>query len=98
MNRHQRIEKAQAKLRELEPQWKRLKKQYEDAQSELHRAEASYDVGERVRVTETCRRGCCVENEYTGTVKGTQPNGSYIIQGDDGHKYEWASSYDMKRL
>lgn len=75
-----------------------LKLQLDKAESELNEARRSYDMGERVRVTETCRRGCCVENEYEGSVTGRTQNGCYVVTADDGHVYEYVSTYDMKRL
>lgn len=97
VKRAQRIQEAKVKLRELEPQWKHWKKLYEDAQSDLHAAERSYDIGERVQVTETCKRGCCVEHQYEGNVSAKTHNGMYCVKSTDGHVYEYVYDGDMKR-
>lgn len=83
---------------EIEPHFLSWRNKYEAAQSELRAAEASYDKGERVRVTETCRRGCCVEHEYEGEIVGGNTNGTWNIRATDGHLYEYVSKFDMKRL
>lgn len=97
-NREQRIADAEFKVMGLKLVLDPLQKQLNDAEVELNRAKASYDFGERVHVEETCRRGCCTENEYDGTITGVQKNGSYIVKSDDGHVYEYVSTYDMKRV
>jgi hypothetical protein len=51
-----------------------------------------------VRVTETCKRGCCVEHEYEGVVVGGKPNGTWCVKSDENHVYEYVSKFDMKRL
>lgn len=98
MNRAERIEAAKAHVEKIEPHYQSWRNKYEAAQSELRAAEASYDVGERVRVTETCKRGCCVEHQYEGVVVGSKPNGTWCVKSDDGHVYEYVSKFDMKRL
>ena len=98
MNRAERIAAAQAKVEQIEPGYQSWRNKYEAAQSELRAAEASYDVGERVRVTETCKRGCCVEHEYEGAIAGSEPNGTWQVRATDGHLYRYVSKYDMKRL
>lgn len=98
-NRLERISDAEFRLSGIKLVLEPLQKQLDSVQSELNRAKSSYDLDEHVKVTETCRRGCCVELEYTGTVIEENSNGSYKIKRDgDGHVFECASTYDMKRL
>ena len=97
-NRAQRIADAEFKLMGIKLAIAPLQKHLSEAEVELNRAKASYDEGERVRVEETCKRGCCVEHEYEGTVVGEEKNGTYRIKATDGHIYQYVSTYDMKRL
>ncbi len=82
--RAQRVKTAKAKLAEIEPL-------YEDAKTELRQAEESFDIGERVLVIKTCKRGCCTEESFEGVVTGFV-NGLYIVNDRK------VSHYDMKVL
>jgi len=97
-NREQRIAEAKAKVDEIEERMKPMKDELQQAKFDLYAAETSFDVGERVRVSETCNRGCCVERLYTGTVTGRCENGSNIIMSDSGGEFKYVSHHDMKRL
>lgn len=96
-NRADRIALARARVVELEPEYLRIKNAYEDAIGAVRRAEQSYDVGERVEVTRTCRRGCCIEWQYTGIVE-TASEGRYSVRrDDDGGLSEHVFDSDMAR-
>lgn len=91
--RADRIAAAQAKMDKLKAGYHA----FLDAESEFKMAQASYDLGERVRVTETCRRGCCVELEYDGVI--TDRNSSYYtVKSDKGVTYPHVYIGNMKRL
>jgi hypothetical protein len=97
-NRADRIAMAKTRIAELEPEFLQLKNEYEDAVGGLKRAERSFDEGERVEVTKTCRRGCCDELQYTGVVAERQKH-SYVVRRDsDGHLFEHVYDSDMRRL
>ena len=96
--REKRIADAEFKVMGIKLVLEPLQKQLDAAEHELRDAKRSYDVGERVQVTETCRRGCCVENEYKGTVVGRTKNGMWNVKSDDGHLYECVYDGNMKRL
>lgn len=98
LTRKQRIADAERKVTGLKLVIDPLRKQLDDAETELNRAKESYDKGERVNVTETCKRGCCIENDYNGVVVDTEKNDTYRVKGDDGHEYRYVYSGDMKRL
>lgn len=98
MTRREKIDAAKNKIAGIKLVLGPLEKHLEDAKHELRRAEKSFDKGERVHVTETCKRGCCVENEYDGTVTGETKNGMWNIKADSGHLYEYVYEGDMKRL
>lgn len=96
--RADRIASAQARVDELEPLYTRSKAEYDDAIVDLNRAKASYDIGERVHVCNTCRRGCCIEWEYDGVIEAEGSHGrSYAVRRDDGGLSEHVSIYDMTR-
>jgi hypothetical protein len=87
MNRHQRIEAAQAKLHELRPAAEAARKvvtDYEETERELRRAREMFDVGERVHVELTCRRGCCVEDKFDGVIEAVNEHGSYDVRAESG--------------
>lgn len=80
IDREERIKIAKEKLKKLEP----AKEAYENAKSELRRAENSFDIGERVKYTETCRRGCCIEKISIGIIKSFDNKyGRYTIKLND---------------
>ena len=69
------------------------------AETELATLRNGFGDGERVRVTKTCKRGCCVEHEFEGTIEGTTPNGCYNVRcDDDGTLQTYIWSGDMKRI
>ena len=95
--RSARINNAQGILDRIEPEWLRLKKEHDDAERELKAASCAFYEGERVKVTETCRRGCCVESEFIGIVVGATWNGGYIVKTcDDKLRSAWDG--DMTRV
>lgn len=96
-SRSERIADAEFRLAGIKLVIDPLLKQLNDAEVELNRAKTSYDIGEAVRVTKTCRRGCCTELEFEGSVVA-ENNGTYSIKATSGHVHEFVSTYDMKRL
>lgn len=99
MTRDKRIQKAKLLLKGAEEAIAPFQKKLQTAQDELNSAERSFDEGERVSVTETCRRGCCVENEYVGVIVGPTPNGLWNVKDDEsGHIYQYVYEGDIKRL
>jgi hypothetical protein len=44
----------------------------------LREAREGYDIGEKVSIEETCRRGCCTEFEATGKIVGKK-GGLYTV-------------------
>lgn len=97
MNRSDRIAVAKARVAELEPDYLRVRNEYEDAVGAVKRAEASFDVGERVHVEKTCRRGCCVELEYDGVVESADTLTYSVRRDADGWLFENVWHNDMKR-
>lgn len=96
-NRADRIGQARSRLAALEPEYERITLEYENAKAALKFAESSYDIGERVRVTRLCRRGCCVEWETTGVVERIN-EWRHSVRQDNGYLRENVSRYDMERL
>ena len=94
--RQERMKIAKRKIASLEKTWKKINKQYDDAKTELAHAERSFDIGEVVLVKEYCKRGCCLETSYTGTIMSMTNNGAYNVQSKD-HLYTYVSGYDMTR-
>jgi len=39
-------------------------------------------VGDRIHVIKTCRQGCCIEEDFLGTVVGYERNGFYQVLAD----------------
>lgn len=91
------MQSAKEKLEAIRPRYEAAKKEYEEATRELVAAEASFDVGEKVKVEETCYRGCCVETEYFGTIQAKEDNGSYSVLSD-GYLHRYVSGFDMRRV
>lgn len=99
LNREQKIQRAKLILKKIKEQIAPYQKKLEAAEAELWAAEKSFDQGERVRVTETCKRGCCVECEFTGTIVGLTPNGRWDVMSDkSGQIYGSVYEGDIKRL
>lgn len=106
MNKTERVARAKAALETLRPGFEKAKAEfkkvgatYESAQQELKAAETDFYPGDRVHIEETCRRGCCVEVSFNGTVlPGRQSNGSYRVQRDSGGIDEYVSSHDMSLI
>lgn len=74
-------------------------KKLEVAQNELNSAERSFDKGERVKVTQTCKRGCCVEVCFVGEIVGPTPNGLWNVKNDESdHIHECVYEGDIERL
>jgi hypothetical protein len=99
MNKHERIEAAQAELHELKPAVEAARAvlaEHDELTREMKRARESYDVGDRVHVEKLCRRGCCTEDEFDGVVEGINSNRSYSVRTDQGQLRQYVSQYDMK--
>lgn len=95
MKRNEKIAKLKAEISILE----KYVEAYKKAVSDLKYAEELlFDIGEFVKVTETCKRGCCIEYETEGIVSGVETNGLYIISLRDGTTKNYVSGYDMKRI
>lgn len=98
--RVQLVVKARESLKRIEIETAPYVKKLEDAKVDLKCALALYDVGERVRVEETCRRGCCLEFSEEGTVvertKG-QYRYEYKVQFNNGSVRPFTDT-DMKRV
>lgn len=97
-NRADRIAKAKRHLDAVTPAYKAAQKVFENAERALNKAEGSFDVGERVHVEETCRRGCCVEFEGDGTIAGEETNGTWSVKLSSGSLHRHVYSGDIKRL
>lgn len=95
--RSERITAAKAKLNCLDQQLQPLLDQQDKAKVELNRAEASFDIGEAVSVEETCRRGCCVERQFTGVVHAQEENHTWQVLQPDGTIRRYVSRFNMKR-
>jgi hypothetical protein len=72
MTREQRTQQLREKLAAAEAT-------YRAAQAELARHEKTPLVGDRVRYTETCNRGCCEEWTYEGLVRRVEGNDCVVI-------------------
>lgn len=90
-----RVNNAEIRLKNVMPEWLRVEKEHREADIELQAAKNAFYEGERVKVTETCRRGCCVEYEYIGLIVGAAWNGRYIVRTCD-DKLHFASHTDME--
>lgn len=99
LNREQRIKRAKLLLKKAQKDIAPYQKKLDTAERELWQAEASFDQDELVKVTETCKRGCCVEFEFTGTIVGPTNNGAWNVKNrETGHVHGYISGSDMKRL
>ena len=49
-------------------------------EEEMKKTPAS--IGDRIHVIKTCRQGCCIEEDFLGTVVGYERNGFYQILAD----------------
>lgn len=95
MKRAERIKQAKQKLKELEP----YVKKYEEAEMELKRAEESFDIGEKVKFEETCRRGCCIEFSGIGHIVEITKNGNYVVRLiNEGSVITTGWNYTLERL
>jgi hypothetical protein len=76
--------------------------------NELHRTLANlknqFDVDDKVYVEETCRRGCCIEHSYHGTVVNVEFEEwrkiyHYTIRQDNtGEDRKYQGTYGIKRI
>ena len=99
LTREQKIKRAKLLLKRAQEAIAPYQKRLDAAEDELHSAERSFDKGERVRVTQTCKRGCCVELEFTGTIVGPTPNGLWNVKDDKSdHIFGYVYEGDINRL
>lgn len=98
MNREQRIAEAKKKLEVLRPSYEKIQEEWKKVERELWLAEKSFDIGEKVKVSEAdCRRGCC-RTEYEGTVAGMNSNGSFNIRTVEGDERKYVHGSDLTRI
>ncbi len=76
-------EEREAKKIELQMEIEKRKLDLRAAERALEAYEDIFYPGEQVKVRETCRRGCCEENNLVGTVVKREQNGSYEIRTSD---------------
>lgn len=95
-NRAERIAAAQKHLAEIEPTYSDARAAYERAKHALQCAEESFDVGERVKVTHLCRRGCCIEWEFTGSIEAVDQH-SYLVRRDHGSLKSRRTSFEWTK-
>jgi hypothetical protein len=98
VKRAERLKRAKAALDRAARVYERATKAFNKVKDRYDLIEASFDAGEAVKVTHTCHRGCCVEDEYLGTVVGIEDNGTWKVQRLNGGISEYVSHYDMKRV
>jgi hypothetical protein len=98
VSRTERIAAAQALLDAMGPEHDRIVAARKEAARALQATEDSYDIGERVRVVQTCRRGCCIESDFRGAVEGMTDNGQYNVRDGAGHLWTYVYGGDMKRV
>jgi hypothetical protein len=81
-----------------------LHKKMEELTRALVNLKLQYDVGDRVRVEETCRRGCCIECSFTATIVNVEFDEwrkiyHYTVRKDDtGAEFKYQGSYAFKRI
>lgn len=89
MTRHQKVDLARLKLKNIVSDIERLKKLYVDAERELLAAQGSYDIGEEVHLL---RGGL-------GTIAGINCDGSYNVRTIDGRGlFTSMTRQDFERL
>jgi SHS2 domain-containing protein len=98
MNRHQKIEELKNQAKGVKILMKPFIETLSRLEAEIRALTDGFDIGERVQVTKTCRRGCCNEHEFEGVVEAMTPNGMYNVREDNGTLNEYVYNGDMKRL
>lgn len=99
LNRKQRIAIAQKEVNSLKPKFDQIDVEYDQAKVNLKREIDSYDIGEKVILEQTCKRGCCVEFEGEGIIVAKTDNRCYNIKmNKDGVIHTYCSEFDMKRV
>lgn len=91
----------QSKIDQITKEMNLLKKdylKYLELEKDLINAKNSFDIGENVKVILTCKRGCCIENEFEGKIISLTKNGGYNIQDYNNHIHQYIFSGDMKRI
>ena len=73
-----------------------IEKLYNKTKFELEQAKKSFEIGEKVKIVETCKRGCCVENSYEGIIVGITDT-RYKVQSEK-HLYNNVYGGDMERI
>jgi len=97
------IEEIKAKKKNLETLFQQIKKPFEDEISNLSCLEREisklYFVGDRVKVEETCSRGCCIETSYIGTIIESYCNthGNMIYKIQSGNEITEELSWKIKK-
>lgn len=68
------VSRLKEKIAALEVVIADFDKKKQELRRELVAAEKECNIGRKVQVVETCKRGCCIEREYTGTIESVQGN------------------------
>lgn len=96
------VELAQLRLDGLKVTMKAAMQPFEaainEAEVSLRAAKDQAMLSQRVKVTKTCNRGCCVEWEYEGTIMGINDNSTFRVMTDDGRVDPYVSRHDTKNL
>lgn len=99
MTRAEKIKDLQAKIETIKIVWQPLNEQLKKYEMDLHKAERSFDVGEKVIYAEAnCRRGCCGSTKYTCVVEELTWNGAYNLRDEDGTLHTYINNMDISRL
>ena len=73
-------EEREAKKTALRADIEKRKLDLRAAERALEAHESTFYPGEQVRVNETCRRGYCKENDFTGVIVKREHNGLYEVR------------------
>jgi len=99
MTRAEKIKDLQAKIETIKVVWQPLNDQLEKYEMDLHKAERSFDVGEKVVYKEKhCKRGCCGLTKHTCIVESLTDNGAYNLRDEEMTLHKYISGMDMSRV
>ena len=81
-----------------------LHKKMEELTRTLQHLKRQFDIGDKVRVEETCSRGCCVECSFTATIVNVEFEEwrkmyHYTVRKDDtGTEFKYQGHYNFKKI
>lgn len=98
------IAEVEKEIQDLNVVYAPLHKKMNELHGTLANLRNQFDVGDKVYVEDTCRRGCCIEDSYHGTITNVELEEwrkiyHYTIRQDNtGADRKRQGTYGIKRI